>query len=214
MRIVSVFQSRALHALQPNTGEFKPSHVIALQKQLEKWAPLSTFECLSSEDIPGVNCIPLEHNWPGWWSKLELFSPKMKGDFLFMDLDTVIVGPMDDFEQIDNLTMLRDFYRDGKKLREGLGGGLMFLPERFREEPWSYFSKHPASYMRQYPRGEQHLLETYWLNTAERWQDKLPGQVVSWKVHCQNGVPPEARLIAFHGQPRPWAVPQFLELYR
>lgn len=218
MRVVTVLQSRPLNtnpfAPKAAHSEFKPSHVQALKQQVEKWAPFASFECLTDIDVPGVDCTPLVHNWPGWWSKMELFAPSMKGDFLFMDLDTVIVGPLDDIERVNSLTMLRDFYRDGKKLKEGLGGGLMYLTEKAREAPWKYFSSHPASYMRTYPRGEQHLLENYYLNTAQRWQNVVPDQVVSWKVHCANGVPPEARVVCFHGKPRPWEVGQFLSLYR
>jgi hypothetical protein len=54
---------------------------------------------------------------------------------------------------------------------------------------------------------------------AARWQDVLPGQVVSYKIHVQldpkkgkhigNGlVPAGTRVVCFHGQPRPWAVPE------
>lgn len=214
MRIITVLQTRALHALQHGSSEFNESHVHALKKQVDKWAPFSTFECLTDKLIEGIDCKPLVHNWPGWWSKMELFSPSMKGDFLFMDLDTVLVGSLEDIEGTSKLTMLRDFYRDGVKLKEGLGGGLMYLTEESRSDPWEYFSKHPASYMRTYARGEQHLLERYYMGHAERWQDKLPGQVVSWKVHCQNGVPENARVICMHGKPRPWEVGQFLHLYR
>lgn len=214
MRIVTVLQTRALHALQPGSSEFKVEHVQALKRQIDKWAPLASFECLSDVDVPGVETIPLEHKWPGWWAKMNLFSPSIKGDFLFMDIDTVIVGPLDDIARVKKLTMLRDFYRDGKKLKEGLGGGLMYLTEEARSEPWYYFSSHPASYMRTYARGEQHLLETYYLNSAARWQDVAPNQVVSWKVHCQNGMLLDARIVCFHGKPRPWEVGAFLHLYR
>lgn len=224
MRIVTVLRSRNLQ-INPNPfsrdvrlgpSEFQPVHVQALAKQLEKWAPFSTFECLTDVDVPGVKCIPLVHDWPGWWAKMEVFAPRMTGDFLFMDLDTIITGSLEDIEQTSKLTMLRDFYRDGKKLKEGLGGGLMYLTEESRAEPWNYFSKHPTSYMQTYRRGEQHLLETYYLRTADRWQDVLPGQVISWKVHCAalNRVPENARAVCFHGQPRPWIVPQFAHLYR
>lgn len=214
MRIVTVLQTRALHALHPGSSEFKIEYVQALKRQIDKWAPLASFECLSDVDVPGVECRKLKRGWPGWWSKLELFDPELRGDFLFMDIDTVIVGPLDDIGRVKKLTMLRDFYRDGKKLKEGLGGGLMYLTEEARKEPWKYFSEHPASYMRTYARGEQHLLETYWLNKADRWQDEVPNQVVSWKVHCSKGIPLDARIICFHGKPRPWEVGAFLHLYR
>jgi hypothetical protein len=214
MRIVTVLQTRALHALHPGSSEFKPLHVEALARQIEKYAPLASFEVLSDVAVPGILCRKLKRNWPGWWSKMELFDPELKGDFLFMDLDTVLVGPLDDVLKVEKLTTLRDFYRDGKKLKEGLGGGLMFLPESERQQIWTEFTANPALSMRMNARGDQHFFEHYWLNRASRWQDVLPGQVVSHKVHCQNGVPPDARVLCFHGNPRPWQVGQYSHLYR
>jgi hypothetical protein len=189
--------------------------VRVLQKQVEKYSLFANFECLTDvTSIPGVKCRPLEWGYPGWWAKMELFSPQIPGDFLFMDLDTVLVGPLDDILKVKKLTLLRDFYRDGKKLKEGLGGGLIYLPEAERARVWEFWRTNPAMNMRIYARGDQHLFERLYLNTAQRWQDVVPGQVVSWKVHCTAGVPPEARVICFHGKPRPWEVGQFLELYR
>lgn len=147
---------------------------------------------------------------------MELFRPDFRGDFLFMDLDTVIAGPLDEFERVNSLTILRDFYRDGKKLKEGLQSSLMFLPESARQGPWDDFICNPAlSMMMHRYGGDQKLLEGHYINRAARWQNVVPGQVVSWKVDCKNGiVPPDARVICMHGKPRPWAVGQFLHLYR
>lgn len=215
MRVITVLQTKALHAFQPGSSEFKPSHVQALQKQVAQWAPLASFECLSDVDVPGVECHKFERNWPGWWAKMNLFSPALKGDFLFMDLDTVILGPLDDILSVNKLTVLTDFYRDGVKLKDGIGGGLLFLPEAERAQIWEEFTVNPTLSMRMNPRGDQHFFEHFWLNKAARWQKTLPGQVVSWKVNCKNDiVPPGARVVCFHGQPRPWAVGKFLELYR
>lgn len=214
MRIMTVLQTRALHAFQPGSSEFKPLHVQALARQVEQYAPFAQFQCLSDVDVPGVETVPLTQKWPGWWSKIELFRPDLKGDILFMDLDTVIRGPIDDIMNARKLTVLRDFYRDGKKLKEGLGGGLLFLPEKDRAQIWDEFTVNPALSMRLNPRGDQHFFEQFWLNKAQRWQDLVPGQIVSWKVNCTHGIPPAARVICFHGKPRPWEVGQFLGLYR
>lgn len=205
MRIVTVLKSG---------GDFKPVHVQALQRQVNKHAPFASFECLTDMAVPGVECRPLKRGWPGWWSKMEIFDPDMKGEFLFMDLDSVIVGPLDDFAPRPKLTLLRDFYRDGKKLKEGLGGALIYSSEADRAPIWNDFNIRPSLSMAMNRRGDQHYFEHFWLRKGARWQDELPGQVVSWKVHCQHGVPPDARVVAFHGFPRPWQVGQFLELYR
>jgi hypothetical protein len=214
VRIVTVLQTRALNALHAGSSEFKASHVVALQKQVEKYSGFANFECLTNETIPGVDCRPLGQNWPGWWAKMNLFDPAIPGDFLFMDLDTVITGDLTDILATTKLTLLRDFYRDGKKLKEGLGGGLIYLPESERAQVWDFWRGNPAYAMRMYSRGDQFLFEKFYLNTAQRWQDVVPGQVVSYKVNCANGVPPDARVVCFHGQPRPWTTGQFLNLYR
>ena len=214
MRIVTVYNSRSLNGARQ---EYEPKHVLALRDQCAKWAPEATFECLTDVShrlLPGVIRHGLKHDYPGWWGKMELMRPDFPGDFLFMDLDTVIVGPLDDILAVKKLTLLRDFYRDGKKLKEGLGGGLMYLPDKDRAPVWDFWRQQPQLQMRMYARGDQFLFERLWLNTAQRWQDVVPQQVVSWKVHCQNGVPPEARIVCFHGVPKPWEVGKFLELYR
>lgn len=214
MRIVTVFNSRSLNG---GVQEYTPAHVQALARQIDQYNPNVRFEVLTDVSprlLPGITCRPLRHGWPGWWAKMELLDPQVPGDFLFMDLDTVITGPLDDILAVRELTLLRDFYRDGKKLKEGLGGGLIYLPADVRSKVWSFWMQQPQLQMRVYARGDQFLFERFWLGSAKRWQDTVPGQVVSYKVHCQHGVPPEARVVCFHGHPRPWAVGQFLELYR
>lgn len=215
MRIVTVLQTRALHAMQPGSSEFTPKHVQVLQKQIEKYAPFASFECISDVKIEGVETRKLEHNWPGWWAKMNMFSPMLKGDFLFIDLDTVIVGDLDNILAVDKLCLLRDFYRDGVRLKEGLGGALSFFPEAERADVWEYWIRNPLMAMRMAGhKADMEIMERFFRNTAARWQDLLPGQVVSHKVHCANGVPPNARIVCMHGLPRPWQVPQFSHLYR
>lgn len=211
MRIVTVFNSRSLTGA---AQEYKPEHVQSLMMQVKEYAPDAQFECITDRHILGVTCHPYTHGWPGWWAKMAMFDPAIPGDFLFMDLDTVVNGSLNDILAVRKLTVLRDFYRDGKKLKEGLGGGLIYLPEDARAQVWNFWKTQPQLHMRMFPRGDQFLFECFWLNTAQRWQDVAPGQVVSYKVHCQKGVPPDARVVCFHGKPRPWEVGQFLHLYR
>jgi hypothetical protein len=202
-------------------GEFTAKHVQALARQCEKYAPLHDFVCITNGKVPGVECWPNRNKWPGWWVKFEAFAPEVKGDILYMDLDTVVIGSLEDILKVRKLTLLRDFYRDGKRLKEGLQASLMLLTEKDRPEPWEYFSNNPRSYMETYKtKGDQPLLERYYMNHAQRWQDILPGQVVSWKVNCGGGnafskpsIPTDARIIIFHGQPRCWDVEQFKDLY-
>jgi len=215
------------------SGEgFRAKQVQALARQVERFAPLDDFVCLTRVNVPGVECKPLVYAWPGWWVKYELFRPDIRGSVLYLDLDTVITGSLSDVVAVDKLTLLRDFYRDGKTLSggltrhrtalpEGLQASLMLLTEDDRAEIWEDWIRHPHIHMQELGRkGDQPMLEKHFLKRAQRWQDIVPGQIVSWKVNCCGGnefqtpvIPADARVIIFHGTPRPWDVPQFKGLY-
>lgn len=187
-------------------GEYKSEHVLRLCDQLDRYAPGQDVVLLSDMDVNFIERIPLKHNWPGWWSKIELFRPDIEGDLLYFDLDTVIRGSLDDILRINTLTIVRDFYRDGKRRPVGLQSCMMYLPERIRQRAWSRWD---PSLIDQYKRkgvGDQAFLEDLWLGTARYFQDVVPGQVVSYKVHCRPNIPADARVVCFHGKPRPWQV--------
>lgn len=69
------------------------------------------FICLSDVEVP-CKRIPLEHTSnvksPGWWAKMQLFKPGLfDGPVLYLDLDTVITGNLD--ELINTITAQHDF---------------------------------------------------------------------------------------------------------
>lgn len=61
------------------------------------------FVCLTNvpdEFDDSIEVVPLKHNWPGWWSKLELFRPGVFADgdrVFYLDLDSVIVKSIKPF---------------------------------------------------------------------------------------------------------------------
>ena len=134
-------------------GEFTPAHVQALKRQCDHYAPLTEFVCITNENVPGVDCIPDPNKWPGWWIKMNAFAPSMKGTILWMDLDTVLVKDIGPVVNQERLTVLRDFYRDGKRHIEGMQASLMMLPEEDRAAPWVYFSKSARTHMETYKIG-------------------------------------------------------------
>lgn len=186
-------------------GEFAPEHVQHLQAQIAEFAPGVEIVTLSDVPVPGHR-IPLQYGYPGWWSKMELCRPDIKGDLLYLDLDTVVCGPLEDLLKVNRLTLLRDFYRDGIRKPEGLGSGLMLLPEADRAEAWAAWNPRLIQKYKAQGVGDQAFLESLGMEKAARWQDLLPGQVVSYKVHCRgNGVPAGTRVVCYHGKPRPWS---------
>jgi hypothetical protein len=219
-----------------NGGGFDPSYVHRLYSQVRKnWKGPLDFLCLTDTPIghPNVREIPLRHPWPGYWSKLELFRPDVKGPLLFFDLDTMITGSLEDVQAVNHHTMLRSF-----KWKNRLASGMMYLPEEVRPVIWERWMLAPGKWMRvhKWPNntghlsGDQGFMQETWersgwgsgrtpdadwsLYGIRRWQKTLPGQVVSYKKHVRKKgkVGPRVRVVCFHGKPRPadlgWRLPR------
>jgi hypothetical protein len=205
-------------------GEYLPHHAQVLAKQVERNLCTDVI-CLTDVAVPGVDTVPLTFGWPGWWAKMELFDPKLRGDLLYLDLDTVVLGDLSDIASVNRLTILRDFYRDGKRRPEGLGSGLMYLPEADRAEIWDQWIVKPERHISEFRLrgvGDQAFLERWSMDRWARWQDLVPGQIASWKANCLSRaktnpqevqIPPSARVLCFHGYPRPWQIQKFKDLY-
>lgn len=171
------------------------------------------FVCLSDVLVP-CERIPLKTDWPGWWAKIELFT--LPGPLLYFDLDTVITGDLSDIAkhaQAAEFTMLRDFYRE-----KGFGSG-MIAWRGDMSALHAEFAKRPDTIMSEVgKRGDQGFIEQFTDMRAGCWQDALPGQVVSYKVHVRPAsrrgesgtgqIPENARVVCFHGQPKPREVPE------
>lgn len=185
-----------------NSRDYGPDDVTLLREGIEEHLHIPhRFVCLSDVELD-CERIPLIHNWPGWFAKMELFRPDIEGDFLYFDLDTVILGDMSDICRVDRLTVLSDFYRMNDPMR--IGTGMMFVPEECRESIWNRWSVCPESHRNDFKGGDQDFIRQFWWS-AQRWQKVLPGQVVSYKVDVQPTgiIPSDARVMCFHGRPKP-----------
>lgn len=154
---------------------------------------------------PFVELIPLVHDLPGWWSKIELFRPDVfnKGEpVLYIDLDSVICRNLEKMQGVIDcdLILLRDFYRTDKWATGLMGFEAGRFPDIYLE-----FMLRAEFWMRKYRSGgdQRFLNENFPDLNVRFWQDELPGEIVSYKVHCRDGLPSTARVVCFHGKPRP-----------
>ena len=80
-------------------GRYDATWVERLARGIRRHAPaFRRILCLT--DLPlaveGVERVPLRHDWPVWWAKMEAFRPGLtEGPALLCDLDTVLTGPAD-----------------------------------------------------------------------------------------------------------------------
>src|SRR6185312_5226125 len=184
---------------------FAPAYVTHLKdmvaRNLEAGLP-GRFVCFTDrpEELSGVEAAPLPADLPKWWSKLALFKRGLfpdGDDVLFFDLDTLIVGPIDDLvKRSGEFAILRDFYRP-----HGLQSAVMSWRAGDATEIWETFKA--AGCPMDDPGGDQAWIERIRPN-AKRLQDEFPGLFVSYK-QCR-GIPEDASVVCFHGHPRPHEV--------
>src|SRR5690606_35426599 len=114
-----------------------------------------------------------------------------------IDLDTVVLV-MPDLP--DETTVLQDFTEPSV-----MGSGFMYVTAADRARVWEEWLEDPEAHMRANNRlpkwGDQGFLEPL-IGGAAKWG----AEVASYKVHCRTGVPEGAKVVCFHGKPRPWNV--------
>lgn len=182
--------------------KYGPEYVNRLAAMVARQTTLPyEFVCLTDDETGlDVAWADIRTGLTGWWEKLVLFQPHpflFERRVIFLDLDTVIVGNMDFLlEYSGHFAILRDFY-DHKHM----GSAVMSFEPGFGQHIFTDYTKEQEGRWW----GDQAWIE-HCVKDADRWQDLYHGMVVSYKVHCQDGIPEGARVICFHGEPRPHQV--------
>lgn len=149
----------------------------------------------------GVETRELPPGITGWWNKLALFQPGALPDgerVLFLDLDTVVCGGLGDLSAYDGrFAIMRDVFYP-----EHMQSSVMAWEAGTVGHIWTTWDRGGRPQFD--PRGDQRWIEAM-QPKADYWQDVVPGQIVSFKADCLslNAVPDNARLLIFHGRPRP-----------
>lgn len=145
------------------------------------------FHVLTEDEVDGA---------VGWWAKIHLFKPGLfEGRCLYFDLDTVIVGSLEDLVQYDgDFAGISDFY-DQRRLQTGVMAWEA-------GEADSVYERWVACGKPEFPVGDAGWIGTV-VPSADRLDRVFPGQIVSFKRDCLDGVPDDARVVCFHGKPRP-----------
>lgn len=180
--------------------EFWPEHVSNLADSILEHNDLPIL-CLTDQviDHPAVKVVPLQHDWPKWWAKIELFRPGVcPGPTLYLDLDTAVVGKIPPIT--DKFTMLRDVYQG-----TNYGSGVMSWQE-CPTRIYDAFVRDPQGHQIRYSTrvnwGDQGFIRDHVGVTPEVFGPEYR----SYKVHCQSQVPEGTKVVFFHGKPRPWQV--------
>lgn len=193
--------------LKSGGPDYGPGNVEALRDNLRRHSD-ARLVCFSDVPVP-CERIPLIHDWPGWWSKIEVFRFTYPESVLYVDLDTVFLqDPAPLFRE--RFTMLARLGRPGD-----VGSGIMSwrgdysrVYDRFRANPGKFI----AEYKSTAKWGDQGFIrDTVGLPNIATYQVK---ECASYKGHCTAmgkrpfSLPhPDVSVVYFHGRPRPWEVP-------
>jgi hypothetical protein len=186
-----------LCVLKSGGKTYNPSHVLRLQGLCRQYIPQPfNFVCLTDLSIPQVTTVPLTKDWPGWWSKLELFLHDF-GPSIYFDLDITIRKNLHWLPLLFkyDFTALQDFVCSdiinssimswsGEKLEIPNGFSASLIPE------WSHW---PYKYSDQ----------SWILNKVShitRIQSLLPPKTI--QSHKEKFSSPD--VLVYHGKVKPW----------
>jgi hypothetical protein len=144
-------------------------------------------------------------------TKMVVYKPDngLTGRVLLFDLDVVIVGCIDELAQYDGeFITCKAAY-----VKSGIGGSLIGFEAGYgAEELWKPLMGGKRGFHEAMTDGSERKYFDMRLRRhghhIDFWQDLYPGQVLSYKVHCQktNCAPDNVRVVRFHGHPRPHEV--------
>lgn len=160
------------------------------------------YVCISDTALGNIcTKINFEYNWPGWWSKLELFShPYLKGKpVIYFDLDIIVKKDITDFVSTNhNFSMLRGLSKNG------IVNSSIMAWSRDR----SYISKQfdPSIHIYEYKQknkwGDQDFIRNHVNDKISFIQDSFPDMISSKKYSNIKRIR-SSRIVCFHGKPRP-----------
>lgn len=199
-------------------GDFNADHVLRLKSMVDRYLTIPhRFICLTdilfnSEDPSihqelnrGLEAIPLKHGWPGWWSKMEIFRPDIcSGKRIYLDLDVVIIKNINDLDLLEG-----NFFLENKALHDyGINSSVMLFDSNMCIL-YRYMIANPGRNIK-YHIGDQQLIidlmEMHYIKNYEYFDFYIPGEIVSYKREWKNEKVDKniARIVYFHGKPRPW----------
>jgi hypothetical protein len=162
---------------------FGPEHVEWLGRQVAEHYPDATF--LPFSDVPlRIPHERLVEGLPTWWSKMEAYRRLKEGTVLMLDIDTVLLRPIDIPVPPEGTAYMQSSPRNIYKL----WGALQISSPEFRRMVTDKFFR-----------------DDNWLSRIKTLNAARPDAVVSYKLHVlHQGIRPENAFVMFHAQPRPW----------
>lgn len=140
-------------------------------------------------------CIKEAGMLEGWWVKVALFEPgRFEGRVLYLDLDSVVVGSLDELATHKGCIYMRDWgWAD-----DVLNSSVMVWDAGEHAE---VFTKYNPYIPRHFPQGDD-----LWMTHLGGWEALPPQMCRSYRYHCREGIPEGCVVVGCHGRPKPHEV--------
>ena len=204
LRIATVFRSG---------GTYTEAHVNNIYNSCKQYID-SDFDFYCLTDMKGeftnknIKKVTLQHNWPIYWSKMELFKPGVfpsHSNVFYIDLDTLITNDITDIATYDtNFFGMRDF-----NTLNLLSSGVLKYKYNTSHYIYNTFKMDPTRWMK-CRGGDQEAIHLILKETPEYMQDIFPRRMGEFINHCWKPEKPKApveiadhiNVVCFHGRPK------------
>ena len=167
------------------------------------------FYCITDDEVPeGVTQLKPSNNWGTWWQKINLFNPEVVpiGLTLYIDLDSVIVGDLEDLlcqKSKFPIIMATNPSPTNRPICAHNSSVMLFESGDPRITKIYDNFKDNSNYIMKELHGDQCLIWRILINNIANF----PGNLVrSYKYHCRNKLPQGTSVVFFHGKPDPHEV--------
>ncbi|CAK4075065.1 unnamed protein product [Aphanomyces euteiches] len=185
-----------------------------------------TFYCLTDNPNglePDIQTRQLMPGFSGWWNKAHLFAPhhRWHGQILYLDLDSVITGSLDDFAKYSgSFAILKTDGMQNERRSQGVNSSIMMWNSSAAEDLEVIYTFLKANYkaVNSCIYKFDHWLEMLLPSDYHTLQDMelLQGQIVEYAASCQVECPSNARIVCFplepkpHNAPAPWVAEHWI----
>jgi len=187
------FENGQNNAVHP----FSRNYTIEYVERLYHWVKENSnceFVCITDVELPRkIWHIPFLQPERNYWSCLEVFGRNF-GNVLSIGLDTIFNGPIDDlFRYEGQLGMLHDPNNENVSIN-----GVLRFP--YRPDIWNKYVRNKDQIQSRY-KNEMAYIASF---EHDFLDDIYPGQILSYKKHVLTGHDTsDARIVYFHGKPKP-----------
>lgn len=207
-------------------GGFSDEYVYRLQRAVAKFCRLPhRFVCLTNQNLKGMEVVPFVRNWPGYWSKIELFRPGLfDGPVRYFDLDTAFLSDITDIVEAHYAFACGTSWKHGGGNDNYMNSAVMMWDSRidlshiYEQFTAGVIPKYEQSWQRW---GDQGFIQDHLGRPFESLLTRWPNRILHSKTNVWGptknlmAVPyGGASIVCFSGRPRPHQLPPDSPLYK